>query len=268
MRKQSTCLVAALAYLRRGWSVVAVCPFDHLGVGKAHGRRCTHPGKAPLVAWKSLQGSPPTESGIRAWWTAWPNANVGIVLGPVSGLVGIDLDGRAGEELLRELSRGDLPDTLSFRTGRGRRLLYALPRGVLVPNRALDGEGGELRVLGGGSISVVPPSIHHSGRKYRWLPRRGPIHRHPAPAPEWVCKCEVRRNGAAAPRAIEVGGPIPEGQRNRRLFTIACAMRRHGCTPGEILSTLWCVNGRCLPPLHDRELREIVASSSRYPPAW
>jgi hypothetical protein len=66
MSRKSSCLAAALGYLRRGWSVVPVCPADHLGVGKAHGRRCTSPGKAPLVAWKPYQDRPPTVQAGRA----------------------------------------------------------------------------------------------------------------------------------------------------------------------------------------------------------
>jgi hypothetical protein len=241
-----------------------VCPPDHLGVGKAHGRRCSSPGKAPLVAWKDYQDRPPTEADVRVWWTTWPNANVGVVLGPVTGLAGIDLDGPAGEELLREVSRGDLPETLSFRTGKGQRLLYALPRGVAVVNRTFPREGGELRVLSGGTISVMPPSAHVSGKKYRWSARCGPGHLEPAPGPTWLCAPRV----GATLEAFEVGGAIPAGQRNIRLFRIACALRRHGCTPQEIQSTLRCVNGRCVPPLDEAELQVIVKSTTRYPPAW
>jgi hypothetical protein len=65
MSRKSSCLAAALGYLRRGWSVVPACPPDHLGVGKAHGRRCTSPGKAPLVAWKQYQDRPPAEADVR-----------------------------------------------------------------------------------------------------------------------------------------------------------------------------------------------------------
>jgi putative DNA primase/helicase len=81
----------------------------------------------------------------------------------------------------------------------------------------------------------------------------------------WNGKARVTR--AVAPGALEVGAPIPEGQRNSRLFKIACALRRHGCTPQEILSAIQVVNRRCVPPLDDAELREIVASAARYRPA-
>jgi hypothetical protein len=67
---------------------------------------------------------------------------------------------------------------------------------------------------------------------------------------------------------VEEGGPIPEGQRNARLFRIACCLRRHGCTPREILAALRQVNRRCVPRLDDHEVRELARNSARYPPAW
>src|SRR5262245_23325048 len=116
MTHESGCLAAALEYLRRGWSVVPACAPDPVGVGRSHGRRCSSPGKAPLIPWRPYQDRPPDEADLRAWWAGWPNANVAVVLGPVSGLVGIDLDGPAGERLLREVSGGEVPATLAFHT--------------------------------------------------------------------------------------------------------------------------------------------------------
>jgi hypothetical protein len=262
MTRRNGRLAAALAYLRRGWSVVPVCPPDHLGVGRGHARRCSSPGKAPLVAWMTFQQRPPSEAQVEAWWAAWPNANVGLVLGPASGLVGIDIDGPGGGRILEEVSRGELPRTLAFATARGRRLLYALPEGAGAVNRAYGGGGGEVRVLARGSVTVMPPSRHASGKRYRWLSRQGPDHVLPAPAPGWVVEAS-RPKAVAVP--VSVGAPIHEGERNTRLFRIACALRRHGCTPGEILCAVRCVNTRCQPPLEEGELRSVAWSASRYP---
>ena len=110
----------------------------------------------------------------------------------------------------------------------------------------------------------MPPSTHSTGRKYRWSARRGHGYLEPAPAPRWL----YCGRGEVATEAFEVGAPIPEGQRNSRLFRIACALRRHGCTPQEILSAIRAVNSRCEPPLDEAELRGIVASATRYRPAW
>ena len=114
----NACLEAALDYLRRGWSALALCPPDHVGVGRSHGKGCSSPGKAPWGDWKEYQERLPTEAELRDKWQALPNANVGVALGPVSGLMRIDVDGPAGEAMLAELSDGDLPETLEFVSGR------------------------------------------------------------------------------------------------------------------------------------------------------
>jgi putative DNA primase/helicase len=268
MRRPSTCLEAALAYLDRDWAALAVCPPDHRGVPEFHRQTCRLPGKRPLGRWKAWQFLLPTLEEITAQWEAVPHANVAVALGTVSGLVGIDIDGPEGEQILEEVSRGELPRTLAFATGRGSRLLYAIPEDVTITNRTFAGQGGEVKVLATGTLTVMPPSRHVSGRKYRWLPRRGPAHLRPPPAPEWVWACEARSTTKTVPRAFKVGAPIPEGQRNTRLFKVGCAMRHHGCTPEDILCALRCVNKRCNPPLDEGELREIVKSTARYPPAW
>jgi hypothetical protein len=259
------CLKAALGFLGRDWAALAVCPPDHRGVPEFHARTCRKPGKRPLGRWKAWQSRLPTLDELAAQWELVPTANVGVALGPVSGLVGIDVDGAEGEQILREVSGGDLPSTLAFATARGTRLLYALHQGTVVATCTFGGQGGEVKVLGQGTMTVMPPSRHASGKRYRWLPGRGPGDVRPAPAPEWLWRDDSMRPTSPA---VEAGGPIREGQRNARLFKIACCLRRHGCTAGEILAALRQVNHRCVPPLEGQELKELVRSAVRYPPAW
>jgi hypothetical protein len=250
---------AALNYLSRGWAALAIRPRD----------------KRPLGAWKHWQGRLPTIEELTAQWAAVPNANVGIVCGAVSGLVGVDVDGVEGEQLLAKVSGGDPPATLSFRTGRGLRLLYALPATMHPSNWCVRGGAGEVKVLGNGTVSVMPPSMHATGKKYRWMPRHGPGHVEPATAPGWVIAGVSTVSTVSTPTTARStteppsdGGTIPAGQRNGRLFRIACAIRRHGCTRDEILHTLERVNRRCVPPLTDEELRWLAGSAGRYPAAW
>ncbi|MDI6894843.1 MAG: primase C-terminal domain-containing protein [Bacillota bacterium] len=64
------------------------------------------------------------------------------------------------------------------------------------------------------------------------------------------------------------GEPIPEGQRNATLTSLAGSMRRRGMTAEEIEAALLAVNARrCRPPLPEDEVRAIARSISRYPPA-
>ena len=129
-RDGERCLAAALDYVRRGWSALAICPPDHVGVGKVHGGQCSSPGKAPWGLWKEFQDRLPTEQELTSKWRDNCTLNVGIALGPVSGLIRTDVDGLGGEARLQELSGGDLPITLEFTSGRhngGRGLLYKIP---------------------------------------------------------------------------------------------------------------------------------------------
>src|SRR5262249_38698188 len=127
---------------------------------------------------------------LREAWRQNPQCNVGIALGPVSGLVRIDVEGDAGENRLQELSGGDLPPTLEFTSGRasgGRGLLYTIPADVtLRPTAGKHGEHQEVRFQAKGAQTVLPPSRHASGRRYEWKPGHGPDEIELALAPRWL----------------------------------------------------------------------------------
>src|ERR687888_69220 len=62
------------------------------------------------------------EATIRRWWDMWPLANIGLVTGPASGLLVLDIDPRhGGHETLGTLvnQHGQLPRTWRARTPGG-----------------------------------------------------------------------------------------------------------------------------------------------------
>jgi hypothetical protein len=72
------------------------------------------------------------EATIRQWWTRWPDANIGIATGAVSGLVVLDIDSRhGGDESLQQLIQAhptDFPETVrSLTGGGGSHLLFQYP---------------------------------------------------------------------------------------------------------------------------------------------
>jgi hypothetical protein len=275
---------AALSYLDRGWAALALCPPGHQDVTDFHRATCEHPGKRPLGRWKVWQTRLPTLEEIAAQWEIVPRANVGVVTGQVSGLVGIDVDGEEGQKLLEEASGEDrTPPTLTFRTARGMRLLYALEPGTTVRSWTIRRNGGEVKVLGEGGLTVMPPSRHASGKKYRWLPRRGPGYEKLTGVPEWVLRtpslrpCERRVSDEVRVPGSQEGGfggcggltaeaTIPEGRRNETLFRIACQLRCQGRTAEEILTAIRVESRRCVPPLSETEVSRIAQSASRYVP--
>jgi hypothetical protein len=167
-------LEAALAYGAAGWPVL---PVAGVSAGACGCRRpCESPGKHPLTR-HGVHEAITDPVLIREWWRRSPEANVGIATGSSSGLVVVDLDLLRGgrESLGAVLDAGrDLPRTLRARTGGGGlHLFYAAPPNVRVANTAgrLPGvarplPGIDLR--GDGGYVVVPPSVHASGRRYRW----------------------------------------------------------------------------------------------------
>lgn len=267
------CLDAALYYLSLGWSPLAVCPPDHIGVGRAHGKSCGSPGKAPWGEWKAYQDRPPTADELRSRWKDNPLLNVGLALGPVSGLVRVDVEGTGGEAKLLELSGGDLPPTLEFTSGRadgtGRGLLYAVPPGAALrttPHGA--GQNGEVRLQAKGAQTVLPPSRHKDGTRYAWKPGRGPREIAPAPAPGWLL--EALRPAAPSGERAEAladGELIPKGRRDDTLASMAGTMRKRGFDREAIEAALRVTNeARCDPPLSDDDVRRIAGSVSRYAP--
>jgi Bifunctional DNA primase/polymerase, N-terminal len=117
---------------------------------------------------------------IEEWGRRWPNAAVAVPTGPENGIFVIDEDVPGAMDLLKRFGR--LPATLTARSGRGPHLYFAHMGGKIV-NRAgkmvakarnpyhadtwVETHG--LDVRGDGGSIVVPPSIHHSGRPYRWI---------------------------------------------------------------------------------------------------
>jgi hypothetical protein len=62
--------------------------------------------------------------------------------------------------------------------------------------------------------------------------------------------------------------PLTEGERNNRLTTLAGKLRRIGLAADAIAAALQVENqGRCDPPLDDREVERIARSVGRYPAA-
>ena len=162
---------AALRYLARGWSVVIVEPRA----------------KRPIVRWRSFQKRAPSEAQIHRWLEQHPDANLAVVTGAVSGLVVLDVDPRHGGTASLEAwerEHGALPATVESRTGGGGRHLYFAHPGRTVRNRVGLAPGLDLR--GDGGVIVVPPSIHPSGKAYRWVRGHGPDDLDPAAMPDWL----------------------------------------------------------------------------------
>lgn len=152
-----TCVDAARGYAEHGWRVLPLHSV-HDGRCSCGNRGCKTPGKHPRTA-HGVHDASDDQDQIGAWWVDWPDANVGIATGSVSGLVVVDVDPRnGGMESLGKLA-GDLPDTYTVQTGGGGLHLYygcrdRLKQRLLAPGIDLKADGGYV---------VAPPSNHLAG---------------------------------------------------------------------------------------------------------
>jgi hypothetical protein len=276
-------LSAGLSYLDASWSALWLCPADHASVYARHLAICQRPGKTPLGRWKHCQQQRSTPEQLEEFARRCPAGNIGIVLGQVSNLIGLDIDGPEAELLLAELSGGELPETLEFSTPNGgRRLLYGLPDGVIVPKRRFDRATSHVIVLGEGSLTVMPPSRLLNG-EYTWASGGRPGEIEPAVCPAWLLNAAPKEGPKGRPG---VGGfsstPSPAGldRRLRRardylatidhsiqgqngsklLWKAVCKLVGKFQLPGDVVLDLLRTdfNPRCEPPWSEGELVHAV----------
>lgn len=120
--------------------------------------------KKPLLVWQEFQTRLPSDEELEEWFLRrWPDANLGIVTGALSGLVVVDADGEAGLAWIKQ----HLPVTgVYVRTGRGWHAYFRHPGGN-VRNRGRIAPEVDIRADGG--YVVAPPSLHACGTAYAWL---------------------------------------------------------------------------------------------------
>jgi hypothetical protein len=245
-------LDAALSYAARGWRVVPNHPRSKRPAGDD---------------WQHRASCDPEV--IRRRWAFTPTYNVGVQLGPQSGIIDVECDSASAEQALGELLGDNPPVVPTFQAKRGKHRLFSWQPDLPWPDKAVfKFRGIEFKTGNGGkgTQSVFPPSVHPEGAVYRWLV--GPDEADPAPLP---ARALAALSGGEAPKVrlqgAGGGGKIREGARNETLFRRACALRGKGCSPAEIEALLQVANReRCEPPLDEAEVSRIAASAGRYKP--
>ncbi len=213
-----------------------------------------------------------SEASIRAWWTRWPDANIGVPTGTPSKLMVVDIDPRnGGNESFEALiaKHGPLPRTAEqFTGGGGRHIVFRHP-GVklareLAPGIDLKAEGGYI---------IAAPSIHESGKRYVWDGMQGEAALlSPANVPDWLLERATVGSGVLRSRTVRekahasAGGAWNAGERNTKLASVAGALRKSGVSVRGMKAALHEENRlRCSPPLDTSEVDGIAESISRYP---
>jgi hypothetical protein len=140
--------------------------------------------KRPLgVAWQTKATD--NHDDVARWLAA--GSNIGILLGPMSGVVDVEYDTPEGRDQLSAFGLLDI-HTPTWRSARGEHRLYHWE--PWMPETAvIQADDLEIRIGGRAAQSVLPPSVHPSGARYEWTtsPAEVPI----APFPAQLLAAQV-----------------------------------------------------------------------------
>lgn len=246
-----TCLEAAIEYATRyNWAVFPVSSRS----------------KKPLTP-NGCKDAKKSVGAIKAWWTRFPDAAIGVATGSASNIIVIDEDrdeekGLDGyhEVKLWERDNEPLPETVQSITGRGGYHLFFKYTGTDIHNRAGIIEGVDVR--GEGGYVVVPPSVHPNGTEYQWeyAPEDTPL----AEVNDVVLKF-LSIGKEEKKERFQLPEVIPAGARNDTLYRLACSLQAQGVPDAGIMAAVQTANEeRCQYPVEQDELETIVESALRH----
>lgn len=234
---EKTNLEWALYYRSIGWSPFPIKRAD----------------KTPLIKWEKYQTEIATEEEIRNWWQRFPDANIGIATGRVSGIVVVDVE--AGGSI-----NGLSPTVVANTGGGGYHFFYKHP-GIQIKNSVRE-LAPLTDIRGDGGYVVVSPSLHKSGKCYEWsiAPEEASFE----DLPKWILeKCTTNVEQKRDWKEFSTTS-IGEGARNSTAASYAGKLL-HDLSPELWESAGWTSlrnwnNLQANPPLPEKELRSVFES--------
>jgi len=238
-------LQAAIEYCENGFSVIPV-----------------QKNKKPYIKWERYQGERATQEQLEQWWGQWPEANVGIVTGKISGIMVLDADSKQGQKELNKL----FPDSLETPTAKspgGWHNYFAYQEGLSNTARVLP----DCDIRTDGGYIIAPPSRNAKGN-YAWVEGLSIFDVAPAALPKPVYnKIKAFNRGAtnsdhnnpqqsATIRNIS----FEEGLRDESLFHIGNCLIKGGMDSDNALKCLHFIGSNCNPPFPEKEIQAKIQS--------
>ncbi len=204
--------------------------------------------KKPLIKWQEFQTRRANEQEINKWFKIFPDMQIAIVTGKISGLIVVDVD-------KSDIDLSWLPETAIIKTGSGGfHYYYKYCPGVNNKVRIKD----YIDLRGDGGFVVCPPSVNLKG-KYEIIKYRGL-----APFPVNLFKQNI---DPLVYRQSYQGDYVGYGQGERNdQMTRWIGHLLAKIHPSEWESIAWNAvvdaNAKNMPPLGEGELRSIFNSIS------
>lgn len=237
-------LQCASAYLEAGLSIIPIRPGD----------------KRPLIDWAEFQNRQATAEEVERWASSWPDMNLAVVTGAISGVTVVDLDGDAGRDSAAAIP--GWPSTLTQRSPHGSHCFFEYQPGVrnaagIMPGVDIRGEGGYV---------LVYPSALADGGTYAWV-RRMPLAPYPAailPAPPSSSAAETIVDNSPGWVTAALASGAAQGMRNQTAARLAGYFVARGIPEDILIQTLRPFAQACDPPFSRVELADTIHSVMRY----
>jgi hypothetical protein len=223
---------AALEYIERGFSIIPI-------------KKGT---KESRIKWREYQQRQPRSDEVDQWFKQWPEDQIALVTGMVSGIAVIDADGPAGIQWLKK----NLPATSVYqKTHKGWHAFYKLNSDPVNNKTRIFPE---IDIRGQGGYVLISPSVHPNGTDYKLV--------FPIESQGWDDLTEFPYDLIA--RAVQKNyltlQPADEGERNDTLARIVGKYISKNLNFEEVLNLCTGWNLSCLKPLKQKELETTVRS--------
>ena len=263
----SATLASASHYAALGWRMIVLHSANKGVCSCPKGSDCPSKGKHPrLNRWPEAATS--DVATIGQWFDRWPASNLGVRLGPTSGLVDVEFDDASGEATAERLLGGIATPT--FESARSTHRLFQFPERLAIRKAVATVQGLEMRfgTDSRGAQSVFPPSVHVSGVAYRWLVGLSPNDVDLSPFPESLAQLiasPVNGNGSGEfVMAADTDGDLAThpgasvGHRNQTLCRLVGGFLKANGATAELVPLALAWGGRCQPPYPEAEVLQTV----------
>ena len=249
----SEILEAALKYQEKGYSVIPIRPR----------------GKKPLLKWEPYQTQKAGAEEIKQWAQKWPDMNIAIVTGAISGLDVVDIDSQKGRDAVDEMIPDSMLTPVAGSPRDGRHNYHEHREGVgnatgFLPDVDLRGDGGYI---------LAPPSIGENGKPYAWMEGLSIFEVNPCPMPEplyniintslyrGVTKSQEDNDHTKSQIITDSHIRFEEGNRDNALFHLANHLVKGGMSEYNILEYMLFFGSNCTPPFPEKEILAKIQSA-------